>query len=38
MHDLFNVLDVVSEVRVEQGWRFFDVLSSVGQQKFLSGI
>jgi len=37
-HDFFYVLNVITEVRVEQGWKFFCVLSPLGQKKCLACI
>ena len=33
IHVFFRVLNVMSEVRFEQGWDFFHVLSPLGQKE-----
>jgi len=38
IHDFLKVLNVTIEVRVEQGWKFFCVLSALGQKKCLACI
>ena len=38
IHDSFKVLNVMTEVRVEQGWKFFCLLSPLGQKKCVACI